>query len=97
MVDIEANLFGIHLRHWGYSINYKWIQGFTYEGSPQFTGYVPSYDMLDAQVNYTIPKIYTTIKVGASNVLNNKRFQVYGGPKVGRLTYISILFDLGEL
>jgi len=95
--DIEANLFGIHLRHWGYSINYKWIQGFTYEGSPQFTGYVPSYDMLDAQVNYTIPKIYTTIKVGASNVLNNKRFQVYGGPKVGRLTYISILFDLGEL
>ncbi len=95
--DIEANLFGLHLRNWGYSINYKWIQGFVYEGSPQFTGNVPSYDMLDFQVNYKITKIYTTIKVGASNVLNNKRFQVYGGPRVGRLTYISLLFDLGNL
>ena len=95
--DIETSIFGKKIRHWGYSVNYKWIQGFTYEGSPQFTGYVPSYDMLDVQVNYTIPKIYTTIKLGASNVLNNQRFQVYGGPKVGRLTYLSLLFDLGNI
>ncbi len=95
--DIEATLFGWHLRNLGYSINYKWIQGFLYEGSPQFTGNVPTYDMLDVQVNYHIPKIYTTIKVGASNVLNNKQFQVYGGPKIGRLSYISFLFDLGNL
>ncbi|HRH02093.1 MAG TPA: TonB-dependent receptor [Bacteroidia bacterium] len=95
--DIEATVFGLRMRHWGYSINYKWIQGFVYEGSPQFTGEVPTYDMLDVQVNYTIPKIYTTIKVGASNVLNNKKFQVYGGPRVGRLAYVSLLFDLGNL
>ena len=28
--------------HWGYNINYKWIQGFLFEGSPQFTGFVPT-------------------------------------------------------
>ncbi|MBL0047122.1 MAG: TonB-dependent receptor [Bacteroidetes bacterium] len=95
--DIDMNLFGLHLRNWGYSINYKWIQGFLYEGSPQFTGDVPTYDLLDAQLNYTVPKIYSTFKLGASNVLNNKKFQVYGGPRVGRMIYFSILFDLGNL
>lgn len=77
------------LKHMGFSINYKWTQGFLFEGSPQFTGSIPSYDMLDIQVNKTFPKIKSTIKAGASNVLNNKVFQIYGGPRVGRLIYVS--------
>ncbi len=35
----------------GFNINYKWIDNFTFEGSPQFTGLIPSYELLDAQVN----------------------------------------------
>ena len=77
----------------GFNINYKWIQGFDYEGSPQFTGNIPSYDLLDVQLNYKITKINSTIKVGASNVLNNRVYQVYGGPRVGRMAYISLLYE----
>jgi outer membrane receptor protein involved in Fe transport len=44
---------------WGYSINYKWVKGFLFEGSPQFTGFVPSYDMVDVQVNYSLIKQQT--------------------------------------
>ena len=89
----DINLFGIS-RNWGFSTNYKWVQGFVFEGSPQFTGEVPTYDQLDAQINKTIPEIKATIKVGGSNLLNNNTYQVYGGPRVGRMMYASLLFDL---
>ena len=74
----DVNLFGIS-RHWGFSTNYKWVEGFIFEGSPQFK---------------EIPEIKANLKVGASNLLNNNAYQVYGGPRVGRMMYASILFDL---
>ncbi len=97
----------------GFGINYKWVQGFTFEGSPQFTGFIPSYDMVDAQINYFFKKANCTLKLGGSNLMgirplfdsevekgnkwksvwDNKRYQVYGGPYIGRLAYISILFE----
>lgn len=82
--------------YWGFNVLYKWIQGFTFEGSPQFTGFIPTYDLLDAQVNVSFAKLNTTVKVGASNVLNNKQFQTYGGPRIGRMAYISILYDFRQ-
>jgi iron complex outermembrane receptor protein len=77
----------------GFNVNYKWIEGFIFEGSPQFTGLVPSYNLVDAQVNYTLPKQNLTFKLGASNILNNKQFQTYGGPRIGRMAYLSITYD----
>ncbi len=82
--------------YWGFGVNYKWIQGFLFEGSPQFTGFVPSYSLLDAQANYYVNAINTTFKIGASNLLNNMQFQTYGGPRIGRLAYFSILYELGK-
>lgn len=87
----DARTFG--LNNFGFSVNYKWVQGFLFEGSPQFTGFVPTYDQVDLQLNKYVPRIKTTFKVGASNLLNNMVFQVYGGPLVGRLAYFSILVE----
>lgn len=81
------------LKHIGFSVNYKWIEGFLFEGSPQFTGFINSYNQLDAQINRRFNRINSTIKLGASNVLNNKVYQVYGGPLIGRLAYLSWTFD----
>lgn len=78
---------------WGFNINYKWIQGFIFEGSPQFTGDIPTYDLLDAQINLNVARWNTTFKLGAANVLNNKQFQTYGGPRIGRMAYLSIVYD----
>ena len=91
---IFKKLSPIPINNIGFSVNYKWVEGFLYEGSPQFTGEVPTYDMLDAQVSKFIPKIHTTFKLGASNMLNNKMFQVYGGPRIGRMIYFSVLLEL---
>lgn len=81
----------------GFNINYKWIQGYLFEGSPQFTGQIPTYSLLDAQVNYHVDKWHTTFKLGATNLLNNMQFQTYGGPRIGRMTYASILFEFDKI
>jgi len=92
--DITTQMGSFALRHWGYGINYKWQTGFMFEGSPQFTGEVPAYSMLDIQVNKQFPVYHCTLKIGATNALNNRVFQVYGGPVVGRMGYLSLLFEL---
>lgn len=83
----------IHIKNLSFNVNYKWIEGFLFEGSPQFTGFVPTYDLLDAQINYTVDEWRTTFKLGASNLLNNMQFQTYGGPRIGRLAYFTILYE----
>ncbi len=96
----------------GFGISYKWIEGFEFTGSPQFSGFIRTYDMIDAQINYSFPKQFLTIKIGGSNLMgiaplfrknqenklktifHNLNYQVYGGPNVGRLAYISLLFEI---
>ena len=98
----------------GYGVNWKLVQGFTFEGSPQFTGDLPTYDMVDAQVNVLFPKAHTTVKLGVSNLfgivplfddevpadekwdraLDNKVLMVFGGPYVGRLAYLQLIYEL---
>jgi len=94
--DIPLRLGGRNDNGFGFNINYKWVDGFLFEGSPQFTGFVPSYDMLDAQVNYTVRRLNMTFKLGASNILDNRQFQTYGGPRIGRLAYFSVLYEFNK-
>ncbi|MDZ4709802.1 MAG: carboxypeptidase-like regulatory domain-containing protein [Saprospiraceae bacterium] len=91
--DIPLKIGGMRLNEFGFNINYKWIDAFQFEGSPQFTGFIPSYDLLDAQINWKLRPLNTTIKLGASNLLDNRQFQAYGGPKIGRLAYLSLLYE----
>jgi hypothetical protein len=94
--NLDINLGNRRIRNVGFNVNYKWIEGFVFEGSPQFTGFIPTYDMIDAQVNFRFPKINTTMKIGASNILNQMNFQTYGGPRIGRLAYISFTYDQNQ-
>ena len=91
--NIDFNIFGKTIRNVSFNVNYKWVQGFLFEGSPQFTGFIPTYDLLDAQVNWHIEKWKTTLKAGATNILNKAQFQTYGGPKIGRLAYFSVSYE----
>jgi outer membrane receptor protein involved in Fe transport len=91
--NIPISVFSNQLKNIGFNINYKWIEGFLFEGSPQFTGEIPTYDLVDAQVNWAAERLGLTIKLGATNVLDKKQFQTYGGPRIGRLAYISFLYE----
>jgi iron complex outermembrane recepter protein len=92
--DIPLKIGGLLLPDFGFSINYKWIEGYLFTGSPQFTGLIPTYDLLDAQINWQAKKIHTTFKLGGSNLLNRLTYQVYGGPQIGRLLYLTFTYDL---
>jgi len=83
-------------RGFGFNVNYKWIQGFLFEGSPQFTGSIPTYSLLDAQINWEVQQIFTTFKFGGSNLVSNRNFQAYGGPGIGRMLYGSILININD-
>lgn len=56
------------LKRLSYGLNWKYVEGYTFEGSPQFTGPIPSYDMVDAQVSVALPKQHLTVKLGASDL-----------------------------
>jgi outer membrane receptor protein involved in Fe transport len=91
--DLKTDFGLFQLKNWGFSANAKWVDGFVFEGSPQFTGFVPSYYMVDAAVMTNFKKINTTLKLGASNLTDNRVFTVYGGPYIGRMAYISIIYE----
>jgi outer membrane receptor protein involved in Fe transport len=97
--NVGFNARGLKLNNspkaeWGCGANYKWIQGYLFEGSPQFTGLVPTYDVIDAQINCLILKAHTNVKLGCSNLLNKLNLQTYGGPLVGRMAYLQLTYEL---
>jgi iron complex outermembrane receptor protein len=92
--NVPIYIGGIKYDNLGFNINYKWVESFIFEGSPQFTGIIPRYDLLDIQANYEFPKIKTTVKIGASNILQNDHIETVGGPLIGRLAYIKLSYQL---
>lgn len=48
---------------------------------------------MDLQLNKKMPAAKSTIKIGASNLLNNKVYQAYGSPETGVIYYVSLTFD----
>ena len=79
-------------RNVGFNIVWKWQNGFLWE-SPLVTGRMEAFNNLDAQVTYRIPTVKATIKLGGTNVLNNRHLEYAGGPTIGALYYVAITLD----
>lgn len=82
--------------NFGFSANYKWVDTFRWE-STFGDGDVPAYTIVDLQLSYEFPKYFSTIRVGASNLLNYQRQEAYGAPRIGRMFYVTYLFDIANL
>lgn len=76
----------------GFNITYRWQQAFLWESSFG-DGIIPEFGTLNAQVSYRIPEWKSSIKIGASNLLNEKYTTSFGNPTVGGVYYIQITFD----
>jgi outer membrane receptor protein involved in Fe transport len=77
----------------GFSANFKWVQAYEWQ-NPFGDGTVPSYHTLDLQVSYEVEKIFSTFRVGAMNIYNNKHIEAVGGPKIGGTYYAQWAMDL---
>ncbi len=80
----SANLF----EGFGFNVNYRFANDFLWE-STIANAVVPSTSIFDAQINYTVPKIKSTFKIGGSNIGGNPYMVAPGTGYVGSMYYIS--------
>lgn len=76
-------------RQIGFNVVWRWQDAFLWE-SPLAVGSVPAYHTVDAQITCRVPKYKTTIKLGATNLLNHRFIQFAAGPTIGGLYYVAI-------
>jgi iron complex outermembrane receptor protein len=76
----------------GFNVVWRWQNSFLWE-SPLVTGSIPAYSTVDAQATYRVPTIYSTFKIGGSNIFNHRYIQYAGGPTIGALYYVSVTVD----
>jgi hypothetical protein len=76
----------------GFNIVWRW-QDKVYWESTLANGNVPAYSTIDAQVNFRVPKLKSTIKFGGTNVFNNRYYQFAAGPTIGALYYTTITVE----
>lgn len=79
----------------GFNVTWRWQDEFEWQSS--FTipanGMVPAYSTVDAQVTYKLSGLKSMLKIGGSNILNQRYIQSLGGPTIGALYYVSLTFD----
>jgi outer membrane receptor for ferrienterochelin and colicin len=76
----------------GFNVVWRWQDEVFWE-STLANGNVPAYSTFDAQVSVKVPKMKTTIKVGASNIFNHRYIQFAAGPTIGALYYAAVTID----
>jgi iron complex outermembrane recepter protein len=79
-------------RNLGFNVTYRYQTAFRWE-STFALGDVPEIHNVDAQVSYKVSSLKSILKLGGSNVFNNRYIQNFGGPTIGAIYYLSITFD----
>ncbi|MGN8225977.1 TonB-dependent receptor [Gracilimonas sp. BCB1] len=76
----------------GFNFTYRWQDAFFWESSFG-AGVIPAYGTLDAQFSYKLNQYNTILKLGGSNVLNERYTTSFGNPRMGAIYYFSVTFD----
>ncbi len=76
----------------GFDLHYRWQDTFRWESTFGATD-IPSIGLLNAQVNYTVKPLRTTVKLGATNLLGDDYRNNMGGPFIGQLFYLGLTYD----
>lgn len=80
-------------KHLGFSVVVNYTSNFFAILSQDALIEVPAYATLDAQISYKIPALKSFVKVGGTNILNNRHVEALGGGTVGALVYLQLTFD----
>jgi hypothetical protein len=70
-------------------VAWRWHDEFYWEATFG-EGPVPAAHVVDFQVNLTVPKWKSTIKVGATNIGGDEYFTAFGSGFIGQQYYISL-------
>ncbi len=72
----------------GFNVAWRWFSDFYWE-STFGNGDVPATHVIDAQINFAIPKLKSTIKIGGANLGSQEYFTAFGSGFIGQQYYIS--------
>ncbi len=75
--------------NFGIGANFRWSDEYFWQAGFG-DGIIPAYSVVDAQINYKIPKWKTLLKAGATNLLNDEYFTAIGTPYIGAQYYVAI-------
>ena len=76
----------------GFNVVYRWQDAYFWDSSFG-DGVVPAYGTLDAQVSYKLSSYNTILKIGGSNIMNERYETSFGNPTLGAIYYFSLTFD----
>ena len=76
----------------GFGLTWRWQDAYLWQ-SAIGSGIIPAFGTVDAQVTYSLPSINGRIKLGGSNILNERYTTSLANPRLGALYYIQINLD----
>lgn len=76
------------IKNLGFNVNVRWNTEYLWESSFG-DGIIPENTVLDAQINYALPKLKSVIKVGATNLFGSDYLQVIGAGMIGQQWFAS--------
>ncbi|RFN59505.1 TonB-dependent receptor [Marixanthomonas ophiurae] len=79
-------------KNFGFNINARWSDEFLWE-STIANAIIDSRTVLDAQINYAIPKLKSVIKVGGTNIGGEEYRSAPGAGSIGSQYYISLTIN----
>ncbi len=78
--------------NFGFNISYRFSDDYFWEATFG-DGLVPEFHVLDAQINYRVPSLKSTIKVGGTNLTGKEYYTAYGTGFIGSMYYISLTIN----
>lgn len=75
-------------KNFGFNVAWRWSDNYYWESSFG-DGEIPAFHVVDAQINYRIPSLKSSIKVGAANLLQDEYFTAFGTGFLGSQYYVS--------
>jgi outer membrane receptor protein involved in Fe transport len=74
--------------NFGFAVNYRFSDDYYWEATFG-NGVIPEFHVVDAQINYSVPSIKSTFKVGGNNLLGDEYFTAFGTGFIGSMYYLS--------
>lgn len=73
----------------GFNVTYRWQEAYLWQ-SAIGSGVIPAFGTMDAQVSYDIPSIKAKLKVGGSNITNERYTTSFANPQMGAIYYVQL-------
>ncbi|MFY8188816.1 MAG: TonB-dependent receptor [Flavobacterium sp.] len=75
-------------KNFGFNFNARWSSEYLWQSSFA-DGMIPEVTVFDAQVNYSIPKLKSVVKLSAANLFGEDYLQVIGAGRIGQQFLVS--------